>query len=630
MESMTVARRPTLTVCILARNEERNIRRALESARPVADEILVVDTGSTDNTVSIALELGAKVIHHPWNDNFAEARNAGLAHATGEWVLMLDADEAISSDMARELPRVLQNTQVDAYVQPVIDYFNGTAWASTPVLRLFRNHPEYRYIGRIHEQIDVSILAASGVVEPLQLAIEHYGYTPDEDRRKDRRARNIRLLERSLAEEPQNEHAWYFLGVENLLLLEFGRATECFKRTLEAGGNSLRVVMAAHRLTQIETKRQRLEHGWEWAMRGSGSVLTRWDSALLTAQVAHMEGDFELTLRMVDLLRQAPPNDFGSFRRDPACLMDMEACAYWEKGDREKALHLWEQGAARYPENETVANHLVRHKVQHEGLKAGLSSAMRSLRTAAVGAACVGELVRAGEFDQASFMAKSSLECGFVTPPIVYGLAYGNHWELAEQVTERAGVDGALHLATAAAWFDRPDVLERALDRMTGSVRNGFELILTAQSVPEELLWVVDLLMSQWAQVGCIPLLTAAAQCLPCGASGGLARAAWLAYQAQLPAPALDLALRSPEQPDALEVLGLVAFDQADYKAAAHFLSQRVAAGPAPVRVYHKAIEALLRVGRPALARIVLETALTHRPQSPLLQQMRHVLSLQH
>lgn len=621
---------PTLTVCILARDEERNIRRALESAKPVADEIVVVDTGSTDRTVEIALEFGAKVIHHPWNDDFAEARNVGLGHATGRWVLMLDADEAISAEMARELPRVLQNPKVDGYIQPVVDYYNGTAWASTPVLRLFRNRPEYRYAGRIHEQIDRSILAAKGVVEPLQLAIEHYGYTPDEDRRKDRRARNIRMLERSLAQEPDNAHSWYYLGVENLLLGELGKAGKCFMRTLELGDNSLHVLMAAHRLTQVELTRQRLDRGPELAQRGSGTLAAGWDSAALTAQVALMEGDYELALQKIDQLREARPGEFGSVRRDRTRLIDMEASARWDKGEREEALRLWEQAAVQDRANAAVASHWVRHKVQVEGLSSGLTSAMQTLRTAQVGSACVGELVRAGEFDQARAVAEANLESGFVTATLLFGLAVGGYWERAEKATENAGSDGALLLATAAAWFDRPDVLQRALGRMSGSLRTGLELILAAQPLPEELLWAADVLMGQWADIGCVPLLTAAAQCLPGGPSAGLARAAWLAYRAQLVAPALDLALRVPEQPDALEVLGLVAFDHADYEAAAHFLTQRTAAGPTTVRVYHRAVEALTRVNNLALARVVLEAGLGHRPQSPLLQRLHRTLPVRH
>src|SRR5438477_6471542 len=88
-------RRPRLTVCMIVKNEAANLRRALASVGPVADELVVVDTGSTDDSAAVAAELGARVAHFAWCDDFAAARNAALALASGAWILSLDADEEL-------------------------------------------------------------------------------------------------------------------------------------------------------------------------------------------------------------------------------------------------------------------------------------------------------------------------------------------------------------------------------------------------------------------------------------------------------------------------------------------------------------------------------------------------------
>ena len=89
---------PRLSVCMIVRDEERNLPRCLKSVKSIADEIIVVDTGSQDNTVLVAKELGADVYYFEWCDDFAAARNESLKHATGDWIFQIDADEELLPD----------------------------------------------------------------------------------------------------------------------------------------------------------------------------------------------------------------------------------------------------------------------------------------------------------------------------------------------------------------------------------------------------------------------------------------------------------------------------------------------------------------------------------------------------
>ncbi|MDP4099119.1 glycosyltransferase family 2 protein [Paenibacillus sp. P96] len=100
-------KKPSISLCMMVRNEEEVLPRCLRSVMHVADEIIVVDTGSADGTVAVAKSLGAKVIQMPWKDNFAAARNRGLEEATGDWIIWLDADEVLDRGEADQLKELL-------------------------------------------------------------------------------------------------------------------------------------------------------------------------------------------------------------------------------------------------------------------------------------------------------------------------------------------------------------------------------------------------------------------------------------------------------------------------------------------------------------------------------------------
>src|SRR3954467_3292702 len=146
----------TLSLAMIVRDEEEMLPRSLAAAKDAVDEIIVVDTGSTDRTVEIAKSFGAKVIEREWTGSFADARNASFDAATGDWIMFLDADEVLVADDAERLREVLGRTWREAFYL-VETNFTGELGDGTAVthnaLRVFRNRPEYRFEGRIHEQI---------------------------------------------------------------------------------------------------------------------------------------------------------------------------------------------------------------------------------------------------------------------------------------------------------------------------------------------------------------------------------------------------------------------------------------------------------------------------------------------
>ena len=173
----------TLSLCMIVKNEQSNLVRCLSSVKAAVDEIIVVDTGSTDRTKEIAAVFGAKVFDAPWNDDFAEARNTALSKATGDWIFVLDADEAVSPADCLKLKGLLKHAgkRKDAAgwlvttrnYSPDMNLEGWTAndgsygseeaasgWFPSVKVRLFRNDPRIRYEGAVHEMVEPSMKRA--------------------------------------------------------------------------------------------------------------------------------------------------------------------------------------------------------------------------------------------------------------------------------------------------------------------------------------------------------------------------------------------------------------------------------------------------------------------------------------
>ncbi|MEM9905512.1 MAG: tetratricopeptide repeat protein [Cyanobacteria bacterium P01_D01_bin.44] len=231
----------SLSVCMIVKNEAANLPACLESVRDLADEIWVFDTGSTDNTVSVAESLGAKVKTVEWTHDFADARNASLTKATGEWILVLDADETLTAAGRDCLQKVMANEPVGHSDQPIpiqdsllITWLRREVGAQqspyTQVARLFRNHPALRFSQPYHETIDDSVEVLM-VAEPhwqiAQLgtvAMDHTGYTLDEITAQAKFERARGTLERYLAEHPDDA---YFCNKLGALYGQLGDWAKC-------------------------------------------------------------------------------------------------------------------------------------------------------------------------------------------------------------------------------------------------------------------------------------------------------------------------------------------------------------------------------------------------------------------
>ncbi len=260
---------PTLSLCMIVKNEEAFLEQCLLSVQGLVDEIVIVDTGSTDRTKEIALKYTAKVYDFQWCDDFAAARNESLKYATGDWILVLDADESLAKMDLNNIQSLISDAAANNsisgfvliqrnYIKDLRDlqYFTasgmkvtgtteheaglvhstddiyaeskGTAgWFPTPIVRLFRNSGKARFQGVVHEDVSSSLL---GKIVSTSIPIHHFGKLNPQNW-KAKWELYERLAERKAAQE-HDYHAYYELGRQYLENRKVELAKAMFEKSI--------------------------------------------------------------------------------------------------------------------------------------------------------------------------------------------------------------------------------------------------------------------------------------------------------------------------------------------------------------------------------------------------------------
>lgn len=211
---MGKARALKISACYIVKNEAENLAKSIKSLKNQVNEIVVVDTGSTDNTVTVARKLGAKVYSFPWQDDFSKARNFALSKAKGDWLILLDADEYFTAKIAGNIRQVIrQAQQADALLIQMVNYDVDKAEIQDYFyqLRVVRNQQGLHYEGKIHEELKVSDGKSMKFlrIPPEMLEIYHTGYASSVSRQK--LERNLKLLQQAVDNgQSEAELARYF------------------------------------------------------------------------------------------------------------------------------------------------------------------------------------------------------------------------------------------------------------------------------------------------------------------------------------------------------------------------------------------------------------------------------------
>ena len=208
-----------LSVCMIVRDEAADLPRCLASLAGAGDELVVVDTGSRDATPELAVAAGARLIRRAWQRDFAAARNASVEAATGDWCVVIDADEEMPPPVRAVLRATVERADAAGVMGLSVVQRNLsapgelTAWEDLPLVRVFRRAPGVRYEGRIHEQVTPSIVRAGGRIGATDLYLLHHGYARSTAQGGPPRAhRNLALIEDALRETPGDAYLLYQLG----------------------------------------------------------------------------------------------------------------------------------------------------------------------------------------------------------------------------------------------------------------------------------------------------------------------------------------------------------------------------------------------------------------------------------
>lgn len=199
--------KPGVSLAMIVRNDASRIERCLASVAPYVEEMIVVDTGSTDGTQEIARRLGARVIEREWPDDFAQALNWAFEEVSCEWTLRLDSDEWLLPESVSALKEALGRTDVFAYSVLIQNFVADGRFTEQRALRLWRTSLAMRLTGFVHEQFLSATLdlAASGrVLADSSVRFGHDGYAVEAMPEKHRR--NLALIEKELAARPGSKY----------------------------------------------------------------------------------------------------------------------------------------------------------------------------------------------------------------------------------------------------------------------------------------------------------------------------------------------------------------------------------------------------------------------------------------
>lgn len=225
---MNTPQKQNISACMIVKNEEGLLPSCLNSIKNVVDEMIIVDTGSTDNTIPIAKKFGAKIYHHPWNDSFSEARNHSLRYASGDWILQIDADEELEQADIPKLQHAINDPRYNGIVVTIRSTIKDTVHIFYNT-RIFRRGKGF-YKDIIHEQI-----ITEGERLPTDIRLYHHGYNLDEKTMQIKWQRTTRLLKKQIEQNKFDSFAWFNL-IRNY------RTQELFQDGINAGEEALKII----------------------------------------------------------------------------------------------------------------------------------------------------------------------------------------------------------------------------------------------------------------------------------------------------------------------------------------------------------------------------------------------------
>jgi len=204
----------TVSLCMMVRNEEKYLADCLSSIKDNVDQLIIIDTVSTDNTIDIANSFGAEVYHFDWRDDFSLARNESIKYAKCDWILWMDADEILDPDSIEEYKRCISNKEKPVYYKVMIRSNTGDEKSihDSDTHRLFSNNFGIKFQNRIHEQISYSAHKIGAIEKISSILLYHKGYDVNESDLEKKILRNRKLLTKMVEDFPNDAYSNFTLA----------------------------------------------------------------------------------------------------------------------------------------------------------------------------------------------------------------------------------------------------------------------------------------------------------------------------------------------------------------------------------------------------------------------------------
>ncbi len=288
-----------LTLACIARNEETALPLMIESVCGVADEIVVLDTGSTDKTVEVAKRYTDKVFFREWDDSFCNARNACMEHCTGDWVLWLDCDETLAPGVAAMLKPLLEQTPdtVDLILLPIrMCHDDGTHFQRFPGERLQRNRTEWKWHADMHNFLDVPCTPEKrGIADAIEIVHNRSCHTPEQ--RTARSAQRLQMAETKLAtkaaHDPADRRSLFYVAGTYHDSGQHEKALEWFEKYFPVSDFAEERYQAAYLAGQSCLALGRRTEAKTWFDRAVGENWRRAEADVALAEMAVFEGDLD-------------------------------------------------------------------------------------------------------------------------------------------------------------------------------------------------------------------------------------------------------------------------------------------------------------------------------------------------
>lgn len=363
-----------ISACVIVKNEEKNLPKWIEGVKDIADEMVVVDTGSTDATVEIARESGARVYSFPWTGDFAAAKNYALSKARGTWIIFLDADEYFIPESRKRLRNVVRGADKDRRIVGLMSpLYNINVDADDAVissmmqLRIFRNLKHFRYEGRIHEALKMRRGMSAGTKD-VDLVIHHTGYSASIVRSKHERNLKILLAEVEAA-GGENAKSYFYLSNTYLGLNQEEKAIHYAKLAIASKREETRDIdyimqydIWYHAAKKLGAPYEELR---DIADRALALVPDHADFLWLSVNLDFDHEEYvAVEPKLLKIIRQAEDPDLAqkyltSIYRELPRLYAMLGLLRTLQGRTEEAVELYAKSLRKEPERETVLEKLL-------------------------------------------------------------------------------------------------------------------------------------------------------------------------------------------------------------------------------------------------------------------------------